>query len=455
MRLFLALAALALAATLPAWASSPAPDDDPVDAYAAALDALRAGQNRQKIADRLKAAAEKDPKNYGFRAASDLVADLTASAKTAPKPNAEPHLRLAETRVSWDLVRFSRSWEGELGEALKKSPGDPVGLLLARDRSVIAVLIPLLEDRSPTRSAGNTFFADYPTTPQPRVADIALALIEHHSRCRFHEPNSQRLHEHPKVTRDKVIGRIREWWAENKDKSVAAGVRAQLPHVEEYQKVEMAKTLVRLGEAQKTDDKSFGLSVLRGMVKEIREGSERAYAARALAGFGDMSAVDIFYTEWKAPGRKAGDSDDRIAEYLAEFGRRREWELLVAISLRELNHPNETSGGTIHGVVMFAGEVHRQPYVIPILGRVLADTKTAFTRSDGNGKSQPYSYADDACERLQNLTGKDFGYKSDGPPAERQAAIKKAHKWWADEGRAKYTFDYIEKNLIPARKRGK
>ncbi|MDB5389585.1 MAG: hypothetical protein JWM11_5231 [Planctomycetaceae bacterium] len=46
---------------------------------------------------------------------------------------------------------------------------------------------------------------------------------------------------------------------------------------------------------------------------------------------------------------------------------------------------------------------------------------------------------------------KDFEYRIDGTDAERLAAIQKAQAWWTAEGQTKYSFDYIEKELVRAK----
>jgi hypothetical protein len=78
----------------------------------------------------------------------------------------------------------------------------------------------------------------------------------------------------------------------------------------------------------------------------------------------------------------------------------------------------------------------------------LSDTKNSGSRyvNEKIG-SQSFSKADKATEYLQGLTGQDFGYHRQGTQAERSAAIERAQQWWADAGKGKFTFDYIEQNL--------
>jgi hypothetical protein len=428
----------------------PLPDALSAAYYAAERD-LQAGKDRGEIAERLKPVVEKNSTSAYYKLASEFLADLTESAKSPPKPDDPPEKRLADTRIPLYLVTFAENRDKPLQAHLKKDPDDPAAQLLKADRKVIEELIPALNDRSPTRIPNQRFTTGSGLRPQPRVCDVALAIIEYHSYCRFHHDTIQGtvLHQLPADHRAKVIERVKEWWKENKDKSVAAGVRAQIPHAASYpEKVWMAKTLVRLGEGQKTDDKEFGLNVLRDMLKQYRRSHVGAYVANALAEVGDSSAVDVFYDEWKSwLGRPGLIHDSRIAFYLCAHGKRREWELLHAISLEELKEGKGPGSGAVWAAVVNSGKAGTNPYAIPILGLAIGQTEKTGSRYVGKVGAQSFSYADTAVEYLQKQVDKDFGYKTGGTEEERSAAIRKAQEWWDAEGKAKYTFDFIEKHL--------
>ena len=115
-----------------------------------------------------------------------------------------------------------------------------------------------------------------------------------------------------------------------------------------------------------------------------------------------------------------------------------------AISLREPADDKDSHNDAVWRAVVDSPEAGSNPFAIPILGRGL----TIGERRTFNGT---ITYGERACEQLQKQTKKDFGYSRTGTAEERAAAVKKAQAWWADEGKAKYTFDYIEKNLIPAK----
>jgi hypothetical protein len=184
-------------------------------------------------------------------------------------------------------------------------------------------------------------------------------------------------------------------------------------------------------------------------MKENRRSHVGAHAADALAELGDTSAVDVFYEEWKSwLGRPGLIHDSHVAFYLCKHGGRREWELLHAISLVEVRDGKGPGNGAVWACVVNSGVAGTDPYAIPVLALALGQTENTGSRGAGNG-SQSFSYADSACELLQKQVGKDFGYRRDGTAEERLTAIKKAKAWWDAEGEAKYTFDYIEKNMVP------
>jgi hypothetical protein len=433
------LLALAFALTAgPARAEIPPPPDDVSFAYEAALSDLAKGKDRQEIADKLKPVVEKNPKSYYHSQASLFLADLTASAKNPPKPDAAAHTRLAESRLRFSLVKYDSNWDGPLKDFAKKEPKDPAVELVTADRAVIARLIPLLADRSPTRGVEHRL--DGWPASATRVCDLALAIIEYHAKCRFYHDQIYRtsFHQFDEASQAKFAKKVGDWWAEYKDKPVAAGVRAQLPHAASYpEKVWMAQMLFRLGEGQKTDDKEFALTTLRDMVKQHPYSHVAAYVANALAELGDTSSVDVFHDTWKATLGQAGHiRESSIAHYLGKHGKRREWELMHAIATEELGGKDVPQGGTIWSAVVYS----TNPYAIPNIGLALEKGRGVYANAVG-----------EACYVLQFQVKKDFGYKRDGTEEERTAAIQKARKWWDDEGKAKYTFDYIEKNLVPAK----
>jgi hypothetical protein len=447
---------VALTLALPvglAGAALPPPPDALSVAYCTALDDLCAGKDRRQIADRLKPVVAANAASGYHKLVQEFLADLTESLKSAPRPGDAPEKRLADTRLPFSVLKFTENWGEPLKRLLVEEPNDPACQLMAAGRGAIDRLLPLLNDRSPTRAPRHKL--DGRLVPHPRVCDVALAIIEYHAICRFHHDTifGTALYQLPEDRRRAVVGRVGAWWQKNRDKSVAAGVRAQLPYAASYpEKVWMAKSLVRLGEGQTTGDKEFGIDVLRDMVREYRRSHVGAYAANALAELGDTSAVDVFYEEWKSwLGRPGLIHDSNIVFYLCAHGKRREWELLYAIAVEEVGDGQRPANGVVWAAVINSGQAETNPYALPFLGLALGQTETTGNRFVAGVGGQSFSHADLAAECLQKQLGKDFGYRVAGSEEERRAAIRQARQWWYTEGKAKYTFNAIEKNLIPAK----
>lgn len=428
--------------------------DDLSEAYKAAISDLSGGKDRQGIVDRLKPVLDKNPASPYAPIAIPFLKDLAASAKNPPAgPSDPPETKLAESRIQFIVLGSPPSWDGMLKEYVTYQPTDPCAQLASADREVIARLIPLLSDRSPARCDASSIFQE--VKPQARVCDLALALIQYHGKVLFHRDTRHGtfLHQLPDAELTQVAERVATWWEEVKDKSIAAGVRAQLTHDGwSAESVWMAKTLARLGEGQETDDREFALNILRGMLTQSRGQYLSISAANALAEFGDFTALDIFYEAWKSSLDRPGlIYQPEIVFYLSKHGGRREWELLYAITLLEIRTNKRIEEGTVWAHAVSSEQAGTNPYAIPLLGIVLDQTREVGSRSVGNAPAQVISFADDACEKIQKQIGQDFGYRFDNMLSDRLAAIKRARAWWETEGITKYTFDYIEKEIVPGK----
>jgi len=291
----------------------------------------------------------------------------------------------------------------------------------------------------------------------PRVSDVALNIIEAVSRCKFHRATWADDREMTTVERrDRLTEHITQWWRENKGKSVAEGIRTQIPHGDSYTRVTMAENLIRVAGETRPEDREYGLGVLRNLSKDPY--SSGAAAANALAKYGDFSPVEEYYEQfgvWLNTRGRLWDGTLPGMFYLAEHGGRKEWELLCKVAAHDIESANEGKAWGRHAYVLRslvnASRAQSSPYAIPLLGMALSDKEMTGSRwiNEKIG-GQSFSKADQATEYLQMLTGTDFGYHVDGTSAERIAAIERAQKWWTDEGKAKYTFDYIEKNMKPS-----
>src|ERR1043166_5067225 len=335
---------------------------------------------------------------------------------------APPH-PLAETRIRFDLLDVPEN-RAALERELDAS--DPAGALLLRGRGVIPELIPLLDDQTPTQGRRSELFALEASAPQPRVCDVALAIIEYHALCLFHESHAGMFHELPEAQRQKVRKRIAGWWERNKTTSVEDGVKDQLAHAEsDAGKIRMARLLI-----EHTDDDEFGHSVLRDIVRQHRANAS-IYAAEVLADYGDTSAVDVFYQYWKS---RPAQYESRIAFYLCRYGQQREWELLNEIARDEFAAGVGPAAGAVWSCVVQSEAARTNPYAIPIFSMALTQTQEIGSRIvDGSAESQRYSLAEVAVEALQKQLAKDFGYRPNGTIEERRNAVLAAQRWWAAE----------------------
>jgi len=354
---------------------------------------------------------------------------------------------LSETRIPLHLLLYEQN-RAALNHYVQWHPRDPSVVLLAQGRDCIDQLLPHLDNDSPTRISAE-FFTSVPEIP--RVSTLALNLIETVSGCRFLHPGGAQS-----LSRAQLIEHVKQWWRENKDKSAAEGIRAQIPYGDGYSMVTMAQNLIRIAGETSPDDREHGLQVIRKIARD----PFYAGAAESLASYGDLSPVEWYYDQFKewlnSPGR-LWDHTIHAMFYLTDHGGRKEWELLCAIAARDIEDARQSRSGRhpfVLGSLVNAKKAQTSPFAIPLLGMALADAKPTGSRwvNEKIG-GQSFSKADQTTEYLQKQTGLDFGYRVDGSSQERAAAIQRARKWWTDEGKAKFTFDYIENNLIkPAAK---
>lgn len=414
----------------------------------AALD-LAAGEDRAEVLERFDRAIETHPGSEHLDRAKRLRADLAFSVevtRVGQAPDGEgpaPFVAdLMDTVFPLDLThRLNR---GYIPRFLEDHPGDPMTRVLTADRGVIELLMPLLEDPSPTRSYSPfPFIRTIPVVP--RVSDMALFAIEYHSKCQF-RPESvpgAAFHELPGRLREATTERIREWWGENHWRSLAGGIRSQLPYAEFAGRLRMAEDLAALD-----GQREYALEVLRSLVRS-ELGSRSAYAAEALAGLGDLSGLDILYERWRHLGRVAHEEgfESSVVFFLTKYGGRREWELLHHLAASEARDGLGPGTRVVFPAVVRSGAAATCPWAIPTLGLALEATERVGTRGVEGGRYQSYSLADEAAERLQDLTGVSFEYRREGAMAERLAAIERVQAWWEAEGRKRYDFEFIS-NLV-------
>lgn len=412
---------------------------------------LAGGQERQLVLDHLQIVLQKYPASTYHDFAQQLANDLDRSIHQAPSTLPDVSKPMMDTTIPTMMVyrENERSW----AKCISQNPTDPTAHLLGADRNIIDKLIPMLSDLSPTRSFENEIVAgDLPEVP--RVCDYALLAIQLHSRCRFHfnESTATPFHALPIADRTKVIQRISKWWLENRNRSVADGIRAQLPQGGYYAKIWMAEQLAGLDEGDRAANRADAIDVLKTLAAE-NNGYSGVPAAEALARLGDLSPMKLFRQRCVDALEKPGHiMESAMVFYMTDHGTRQDWELLNRLAQRELDQGKDAGSAVVSSSLVNCSKAATSPFAIPGLALALTKTEKTGSRSVDGTISQSFSYADTATEKLQNLTGQDFGYQPAGTDSERSAAIAKAHAWWTAQGSKKYTFDRLEESATKGEK---
>ena len=397
---------------------------------------LAKGDDRQKILEEFNAAlgkyAKEDVLQYGKRLSTDLAESIKTAAR-ADEP--DPVKRFAETKLPRNLLRFYHVDLKRFRQFATDNPTDPAAQIISADRKIIERLLPALQNRAPTRGYSGADLGDTPYVA--RVSDCAIALIQFHSLCVFYDNSSGGWFHtfdqwNQKKDRQKeVIEEVNAWWTACRDKSVTEGILAHLPQATSRAQAQMVKNLLELGRNGDNTAQKAAVQTMRGLLRGTND--ERFEYANTLAKIGDFTALDIFYDELKI--RSPMKVPNII--FLAKHGKQREWELLVN------TYPHESVNIFVCPRSVEAAKV---PYAIPILGVALNRTEVRVIQRFP--EKETFSPAELATEFLQIQTGVDFGYSARAPEPQRAAAIKKAQQWWAAEGKAKYTLDYIEKEMM-------
>lgn len=420
---FTAVSVIVVASAAVLRATDP-PEDGLSMAYYTACQDVRAGKDLKSVREALWRAIITHPDSYCLRHARQLDEDLAEAIRHPPRADAPPAKRLALTRfvftgrVSLDKPKaIPDEWRTRYAD-------DPVVLLLRRDRSVIGELAPALGDRSPTRSEIGAI-ASGEIDAIPRVCDVALALVEAHSGCRFWPRDEHLLfHQTPADVQKQCAERVEEWWREYKDKPPADGIRSQLPFAASYHDtIAMAQNLMTTA-GPNSKGREYGAKLLLDMSRRHHNHVLATEAAAALIQAGDRSALDLFYEERQAHlGRPGLPLHPYVTRYQCQYGGRREWELLYQLAASPAQPGEDLARDVLDSLC-----AHRTHYAIPLLSFALSVTK----HPDVPGQAV-------AC--LEKLTGKSFGT---GP-----AAVERAKRWWLSEGKAVYTFDAIETKYKP------
>ncbi len=415
---------------------------------------LAAGKDRKGILNRLVLAIEKNPKSKFMRRAARLSHDLALSIKKeaanlkSEKANGRKSgLHLMDTKIHCHYIAYSENWKYLPNHIMKKHPQDPLVKLLRMNRkTAIELLIPMLEDFSPTRSYRPCWMsAELPTSP--RVCDMALYLIIYHAKCRFFVRSSGGFTDFSKLApagRLRVMKDVTQWWKANKEKTVAEGIRSQIPHQSYAITVWLLKYLAKEGK----EDRQFAIDYLKKMIQD--DAHHAPWIAVELAKIGDVSSVDIIYSRIKKQKPNERTCGSTAVHYLTDFGNRREWELLYGIAKHEIEtNARQGISPQVWRTMIYCRKAETSLYSIPSLALAINHpelTPKRFIKERKAGGSY-FSHVGPTMMHFQKLTKQNLGYQYKKSTKEKAAAIAKAQHWWKRTGREKYTFDNIEKMI--------
>lgn len=442
-------------------------DPDPIGPAAQTVERagreLRAGRPRTEVLAELRTgmrAARRTDDLFGV--AVELAIDLEDSIqredlRTAERldPNRVPERFLADSRwipVRWDPATERRmTWRSSFARVLR----DPAKPLLAENRVVIERLLPLLDDRSPTRGfvrpPGNRWIG------VPRVCDLALSLIEFHARVWFYDPFTgvPLLSMHPPAFQDQVGERARRWWEQARSLSIADGVRLQLPASAGFLRANLAESLIAIGEEEGDAAlQAEGRGLLAGMLETTGGAADALtrHLVERLARDGDPRGVEPLHRGLvERQGYRYPLAPEAI-DYLARYGGRREWELLTAWAREGYAARGPAPFRAVVGPALVrAAADHPTPWAVPALALALDAPGERSAPGPADPEPDP-RLAGQAVTTLQVLTGQDFGHGAGADAATCLVAVARARRWWASDGQARYTFDAIAARLDAAAK---
>lgn len=403
---------------------------------------MHAGEDRQKLANELNKSIKKHPKSYYAATALSLLADLNASIATQKLDATHRRTRFfyEESKLPDYMFRWGNAKNYPKG--FEEYAKDPFAFVFKGKREEsIATLIPLLTDRRPTRGIGyHGISGEIPDVP--RVCDVAIAAIELLSQCHFQHNASQRkvFHTLPAAEAKTIRDRISAWWKKNQNKSVADGIRDQLPHASPYGQIEMA---VALG--KRTDDpkcKADALAFLHALFDRTVQLHYKVRVAEGLEKLADTTTVTYFLQQHKKHlGQSTRTGSTPATWYLLRHHTPEVLRVLHQLAEQETKQ-NDTSF-----LRAFTRWDTDSVWAIP--GVALGLTQTTPNRDEAkhspDDPNKKYFYqAELSVYRLQQLTGINFGYSKKGTDAQRLAAIKAAQKWWETQGKKLYSVDAIE-----------
>lgn len=351
---------------------------------------------------------------------------------------------LAETRAPHSLVleplqAYSDEQRLVWDVAAERAPGvegRAPFLLYRQGRPVIPRLIAALEDRRATRSV----MADRTRYREPlvvRVGDVALALIESLSVCRLHlEPTaytprtkvSPLFTEWSRERQAEQINLVRAWWTGTQDLPVMEAAYRRIEQVDRETQLEMLDAWIAIG---------AGSEALRFLQPRVRSGEALDFAmARRMLRAG--SRAPLAYLHDAVRGGKAISAE--VVRLIGDFGGIDDYKLLRDAILGRCGDADIDAN-----MIVNQFGYSDDPLVLPVLVAVIetrAEQDPDVLRPLAAGSQVP-AYLLRAAERIEMLTGADFGITQQSARFGDPRGLGVVLEWWRREGKAAYDYEQI------------
>jgi hypothetical protein len=398
-----------------------------------AMLAFQAGGSRDAFRDTCNQLRHAHPHSRYAPEVSSLWNALDNETRV-PAPTLPPTATADEAASYWiyelrDVAGHQMSDPGEpdLFAAEHGRPPNAADQLVALGPASIPRLIAALDDDTPTRTIAwqRSFYSEYFVL---RRRDVALQVLEHITGARFYNEGSTHMHLYmdTRERQDAVRANVTAWWQHSRGVAQAQMIENQLAlmHANSTLGVpERVQMLLLLGEIEGPESV---LPELRRLYAVDTTGLN-SVIADALAELDPYTPVRAVFARFRADQSRDGDYTTLYtygdARVYAEIARR--YARTGKLDPGPWNLSEQARVAAQDG----------QGWAIPILARMLLDTKMTGSRYRGSA-AQSFSAADDAVEQLAKLTGVDFGYHPDASEADRLAAIGNARQWWEHGGEA-------------------
>ncbi len=361
----------------------------------------------------------------------ELVALLLKSRLFKPRSNLTPLIRRPlhvdgaprERRMHWEILANGPEHEFT----------DPTLRIYKRGRSMVEALIRALTDLTATRCV---YIPN--STVQPAVmfrrCDLAMALLETITRCRFYVTERGKwFSHHDEAFREKAAESAGQWWEATKDVPPLEARSELISHV----KYEQAKPMIGLLRTE--GETARAIDHLRAFL--IRPGGDlRMDVARELADLGDLSGLDQAV---KRANVKQSISHTEAA-FLIKYGGRREYKLLRRMLEHDLPANQEGKNAVSKAILKGVAQQKDRPMAIPLLAVALYPDDTVGIPTGLSSKVKLPSAAtraDLAAALIQQLTERNFRYDPSAAKELRRKGIERVRDWWEREGRGLYGVD--------------